>query len=205
MEASKKMNEANPATHQRQKKKPGPAPLVWTLGRVRSRCDIDGDCWLWTGKLVHDRYPAASIGGSSKSVPRWVLEQVLGRPVKPGMNCELRCQNARCVSPECVEEVSTSKMLKAALARAGVRLKRTASTRELNRANAIANGWAKLTQEQARRIRDAKGVRTSADLAAEHGVSEATVASIWAGRRWREPGATVFAPNSSVFSWRPAA
>lgn len=186
------------------KRKPGPVPLVWTLDRVRSRCEVDGDCWLWTGKLVHGRYPAATIDGRNCSVSRWVLEQTLRRPVKAGMHCQLRCQNPRCVSPLCVAEASTSETIKAALAGAKVRLKRKASTRELNRAHAIASGWAKLTQEQADRIREAKGVRTRAELAAEHGVSTATVTGIWSGRRWRDL-TSVVAPQASVFSWRPAA
>ena len=51
---------------------------------------------------------------------------------------------------------------------------------------AIQQGRAKLTMEQARRIRAANGTLT--ELAAQFGVSRALVHQIRAGIRWREAG-----------------
>lgn len=186
--------------------RPGPVAVVWTLDRVKSRCDVKSECWIWQGKCAKGKTPVVAIDKRSVSVPKWVLEQSIGRKLARGQYARLTCGVHACVSPHCVEVGRIAVRNREALARKKPLLVRNAETRLRNRAHALSMGWGKLTLELARQIRTAHadGVPVK-ELATEHGVKPTTIHKLLDGKSWKEPGELVPAANSSVFLWRPAA
>lgn len=186
--------------------RPGPVAVKWTLDRVRSRCEVIGDCWVWQGKCAKGKTPMVAIDKRSVSVPKWVLEQRIGRSLARGQYARLTCAVPACVSPHCVEVGRISVRNREALARKKPMLVRNSETRLRNRAHALMQGWGKLTMEAAREIRAAHADGTpTVELAQAHGVKPATIHKLLAGKSWKEPGELAPAANSSVFLWRPAA
>ena len=171
----------------------------WNTDLVRSRCEVDGDCWIWANGLNNRGYPQASIERKPQLVGRWVLNQMLTSAGRKPLNSKEvavpRCANRLCVSPACPEKRTRSKLLIESYAS-----KARDKEIEARRERAIARGWAKLTHEQAREIRLVQGQRRAVDLGNEFGVHPDTIRRIWRGDKWREQHAA-----NSVFTWRPAA
>lgn len=186
--------------------RPGPIAAKWTLDRVRSRCEIKGDCWVWQGKCAKGKTPMVAIDKRSVSVPKWVLEQSIGRTLVRGQYARLTCGVHACVSPHCLEVGRIAVRNREALARKKPLLVRNAETRLRNRAHALALGWGKLSLEVAREIRAAYAAGEPVkSLAQTHGVKTATIHKLLAGKSWKESGERQPAANASVFTWRPAA
>ena len=133
--------------------RPGPVAVVWTLDRVKSRCEVKSECWIWQGKCAKGKTPKVAIDKRSVSVPKWVLEQSIGRKLARGQYARLTCGVHACVSPHCVEVGRIAVRNREALARKKPLLVRNAETRLRNRAHALSMGWGKLTLELARQIR----------------------------------------------------
>ncbi len=186
--------------------RPGPVAVVWTLDRVKSRCEVADECWVWTGKFAPGKTPMVAIDKRSVSVRKWVLEQRIGRPLARGQYARLTCGVEGCVSPHCVEVGKISARNREALGRKKHLLVRSPETRLRNRAHALSIGWGKLTLEIAREIRAAHASGAPVQsLASTHGVKTTTIHKLLAGKSWKEPGELAPAVNSSVFLWRPAA
>lgn len=168
--------------------------IVWTYEVVRDRCVEEGNCLLWAQSVNNCGYPQARIDGEVTQVARWVLEQSLGRPIKPKHFASPRCRNKLCCSMGCLREMPRGQLLSEAYA-AGRR--NTVAEKARRRANAVLRGMAILDMDKARVIRARFSERTD-DLAAEFGVHPDTIREVWKGRTWKEVG-------NSVFSWRPAA
>lgn len=214
MEASKKMNEANNSAQQRQKKlkagiaperasAPGPVGIPMTLERIKARCRVDGDCWLWLGPVKGGGYPIINKDRKVQTAARMALSLALGREVKAGFVTRMTCGNRLCVSPLCGKEVSRAAMSRESAVKVKGR-RSLPATRQKNREKAVKQGWSKLDMERAAQIRDRKGTARAVDLAVEFGVCKDAIVRIWRGATWADLKTTE-APNSSVFSWRPAA
>jgi hypothetical protein len=71
-----------------------------TLARIKRRCEPDGDCLLWTGKVYANGHPSATefIDGKDKyvGVRRRAYEEYHGVTLKPGQ------QVATCGHPACL-------------------------------------------------------------------------------------------------------
>lgn len=172
----------------------------WDLDLVRTRCDVDGDCWIWSNGVNSQGYPQASIEGYPQLVGRWVVNHMLAQAGKKLLSSREvaypRCQNKLCVSPLCVQKKTRSKLLEEAYAN-GSRDKDLKGRRQ----GAIDRGWAKLTPQQVRdEIRPLHGVKPATELANQYGVHPDTIRRIWRNSKWRDVEAA-----NSVFSWRPAA
>lgn len=171
---------------------------IKSLKHVYDRCvPGDGQCQIWQQSTGSTGYPQASIEGRPQLVARWVLEQRLGRPLLPKHCATPACGDKRCVSADCLREVSKSDVLRNTY-RSG---KRRADLEVDGRRSAmLARGVAKLDMSKARQIRLLRGTDSAAAIGRAFGVSAKTVTSIWSGVRWAEA-----ANGSSVFLWRPAA
>lgn len=167
--------------------------MTWTLKHIKDRCDEVGNCWLWRQTVNSTGYPMMRMGGQTHPVPRWVVEQTIGRAIKPNHCASPACGNRRCCSPTCLREVSRSSLVSESF-RAGKRNK--PSEVESRRANAIRTGMAILSMDKAREIR-ARCQEPLSALAGEYGVTVSTIKKIRANKSWRETGA-------NVFNWRPA-
>lgn len=72
------------------------------LGRIYARCEVSGDCILWTGptsgKGRGGGYGRLSFGGVTSSVHRIVFAIVFG-PIPPRKQIDHTCNNRRCCNP----------------------------------------------------------------------------------------------------------
>ena len=75
------------------------------IERVKSRCVIEGDCWLWTGYMNRGITPQMRLDGQSVPVRRQLLIEI-GRRVLRHESAVARCQTLGCVNPEHVIAVS---------------------------------------------------------------------------------------------------
>ena len=208
------MNEANTASRQRQKKLkagvspevasvPGPAAIPMSLERIKARCRVDGDCWLWLGPVKGGGYPIINKNRKVQTAARLSLSLALGREVRAGFVARPSCGNRLCVSPLCCKEVSRKALARETALKVQGQC-RPPSTRQRNREKLMRQGWAKLDMERATQIRERRGESTAVELALEFGVTRDCIVRIWRGATWADLAKTE-APNSSVFAWRPAA
>lgn len=164
----------------------------WTYERVLSRCIEEGDCQLWQGSVDGGGYAQARIDGKIARVARWVLEDMLGRPIRPKRVATPKCGNRNCCSKLCLSEATVSKVMKKVLAN-----KIPSPTEVANRRAAlIRQGRTVLTMEKARELRSR--TESGAKLEAEFGCHRDTINKARAGKSWK-------AAPSSVFDWRPGA
>jgi len=152
-----------------------------TMDTLRERCRDDGECWEWRGAMVPAGigHPSVMHEGKSWLVRRLVLV-LHGHELTTRVKVVPVCGNARCINPDHLARHTHRHVMRQAAAQ-GKQSSRARSA-------AIARSWrerrAKLTWEDVRAIRasDATGVR----LAAQHGVSEATISAIRLHRIWRD-------------------
>lgn len=127
-------------------------------------------CWLWEATLDTPGYPQIGAERKRVAVHRWVLEQRLGRPIKPRWLACHRCNTPCCVNPDHLYEGTWSDNARDRERTHGPRAhKRTVGP--------------KLTAEQAREI----FVSSEEDfaLAAIYAVNVRVIRAIWRGRSWR--------------------
>jgi len=69
--------------------------------------DMPG-CWIWTGSTAFNdpTYAKTNIGSERFLVHRLMLEQKLGRPIKPGLVVDHLCNLSLCVNPEHLRETT---------------------------------------------------------------------------------------------------
>jgi hypothetical protein len=139
-----------------------------------------GPCEVWTGARSGSGYPMTSVGsrvdGSLRpvGVHVLVLEHVIGRPLREGMDCAHRCDTPLCVNPDHLFEASRQANMDDARAKG-----------RLNPPRGERCAKAKLTDDDVieMRRRRAEGV-TVASLAKEYGVTSATASAATTGRTW---------------------
>lgn len=72
-----------------------------TLGAIKARCAVEGECWTWTGAKVHGRpYIATMRAGKRVNLPaqKHALEAV-GKASPWGGPIKCRCDNDQCCNP----------------------------------------------------------------------------------------------------------
>lgn len=158
----------------------------WTLERLRLRCRMDDECWLWTGAATGKGFGYVNHEGKTAGVCRVAWELSTGRaPV--GLDVWTSCGNSLCCNPPHLECGSRLKHMREIKARGRISQgpRHSFAVRAANRSKSNV----KLTIEGAReiRVRAARSESTRI-IAAEHGVCESTVQKIVAGSLWREDG-----------------
>lgn len=127
-------------------------------------------CWLWTGSLDAAGYGQFMFAGKMRKGHRVSLELHVGPPPDDRRNALHRCGNKACVSPH---------HLYWGTARENSEDSRRDGTLVMGEAHPVA----KLTSERVALAR--ASARTSADLAAEWGVTPTTVDSARRGLSWK--------------------
>jgi len=147
------------------------------IDRIKDRCVMCGDCWLWRGYALHGDQPQIKIDGKAQSVRR-VLYEAMHGPVPEGKEVARTCEHRNCVFH--AEPQSHSKVGKR-VAKTGVyanpaRCAKIAATKRRDEA--------RITWEQAQEMR---GCSETLDEAAErYGISRTTVARIRRGQAWKD-------------------
>lgn len=121
-----------------------------------------GRCWIWSGAKDRDGYGVLADGDKTLAAHR-VSFELHKRRLPPGALIMHSCDTPACVNPAHL----------------------SLGTKRANAADMTAKGRraSKLTADQARAIR-ARAAEPTKKLAAEFGVSAATIRSIVAGRSW---------------------
>lgn len=157
---------------------------VSSLGEVKELCEIDpvddDACWVWPGAKA-GTLPNIKVNGAAGSARVFVWLWSHGRKPGKGRVVRMTCECAACLNPAHMAVQTRAQVLLENHGKANPLLSAARQRR-----TAIQQGRAKLTMEQARRIRAADGTLT--ELAAQFGVSRALVHQIRAGIRWREAG-----------------
>jgi hypothetical protein len=163
------------------------AGVAEIIEHLRSRCDEDGDCLIWTG-AVNTR-PSFILNGQKVSVRRYLYEHTR-RPVSKKLFVCAGCGNMRCVNPHHVKLLDHK-----GIAEAGVKSGRLGSPDHVARMTQSARSRSRIDINVVRSIRAAETVREACDLS---GLHESHVIKIRRNQIWREE-----VSGASVFSWRP--
>jgi len=122
--------------------------------------DPETECWVWRRKITHG-YGYITINRHSHRAHKFFWEQVNG-PVPDGLVLDHAvCQNRACVNPDHLEPVTHA-------------------------VNIQRGKLAKLTMNDARRIRSLPASLKAAEIALEYGVTASTITSVLRGETWRE-------------------
>lgn len=138
-----------------------PITMDWLL----ARCRQEGECLVWLPNTCCNggRDPRSSIGGVRFVVRRAVWAMKTGEALGPGMYPSQSCDTQRCVCPKHIIARHRSELL------AG--FKRDAATRL--RMALARRARSPISDEVVAAIR--LDTRTEREIAAEHGISAATV------------------------------
>ncbi len=127
-------------------------------------------CWLWTGCVKNTGYGRIQVGRRCVLAHR-VSYELHRDPIPPGMHVLHRCDQPGCVNPNHLF--------------LGTHLDNMADREAKGRNNPVrgeAQGTAKLTEADVRKIRAASGKQR--DIAKEFGITQANVWSIRARKTW---------------------
>lgn len=116
-------------------------------------------CWQWLACTRDDGLALKQIAGRQVAARRWIWEQLFG-PIAPGYVIAQACGNNGCINPFHIRKTTLADALRAGLS----------ST---------------LTKGDAAAILQARGLRTSAQLADEYVVSQQAIRDIWRGDTWK--------------------
>lgn len=155
------------------------------IERIKDRCRIEDDCWVWTNGVSAEGYPAMAIAELSQSpiyVRRLVYVVAVG-PLHARRRVYSTCENRLCCNPDHLRAGT-----EAEIARTAYRMERQA--RGVAHSMAIRAGkrsW-KLDQEKAAEIRRlrAAGVPRE-EVARLFGLNVSMVSAITSGRAWPTP------------------
>lgn len=154
----------------------------WLLAHVDYRGD---DCLKWPfGGDPKSGRGALQHNGIKRWAHRWMCMLAHGEPPTPKHTAAHECGKGHegCINPRHLKWKTQAENL-ADCARHGTQPKHTYGSKGL------------LTRTQAAEIREQRGVRTQAQLAADFGVSEGAINDIWRGRTHARP--------SKIDFWSP--
>ena len=155
-------------------------PRKITPAFLKSRCDCDGDdgCWIWKEAHVNGQ-PRMSYQGKPSLAHRVMWELVKGKP--PQHELYATCGNKGCMNPKHRVDIPKAEVPKRQRKDGRMacgKLLAVRRTAEARRRSPIKS------MEVARAIR--MDPRKQDEIAAEHGIAQATVSSIKTGCTWRE-------------------
>lgn len=133
------------------------------------------ECWLWQARISTNGYGSFKIKSRPVSAHRVALMLHLGRQLETGEHVLHSCDSKLCCNPAHLRAGSNAENRREAVERG--RVNRWAGRRAGDK-----NPAAKLNSEQVGRIRSSAA--TCDALAAEFGVSFATISAIRSGRAW---------------------
>ncbi len=150
-----------------------------TLEEIHSRCDEEGDCWIWRDATSQNGYPIMKRSGGPCLLVRRVVAALKGDEPAPRQPVATTCNDKRCCAPEHVHTSTPKKVGKDAAKRGSYsslarRMKVAAAKR--------ASPQAKLSMDKARDIR--LSTKTSVALAAEYEVNVSVIKGIRQNRMW---------------------
>jgi hypothetical protein len=155
------------------------------LNRVRIRCEISGECWLWQQGCSEAGMPIIGVEGKTRAVRRVVYTETHGS-IPDGKKISPRCGHKKCVSPDCLQAV-TQKQAAQNAARRGAYSGRAKIIRTAMAVRAKSH----ITDEIVERIRAAEGPTHL--IAAETGVSLSHAKNIRRGTARKDYVANPFA------------
>jgi hypothetical protein len=147
--------------------------------RIRQRCVEVGDCWEWTGAMQPaGSTPTMRHNGRVTGVRRFLAID-MGLDVTNRVVTH-KCGNSMCVNPDHIAVITRGKLQKRIAKQTNyqtnpLRMKKLADKARQN---------SKLNQEIVDQIRAAEGNQRK--IAAEYGITQATVSCIRSGRTWRD-------------------
>lgn len=171
--------------------------IDWTLDEIKSRCEVEGKCWIWQRALNGEGVPLMTFKGKPIQVRRFVFFELMKKVKRNGYVVTARCLEKRCCSPECLVSLTRKELS----TRVHAKVKASANegaTYARHLRTIIKQGNVTLNLELARKMRREAGGRTLAEIAAEYGVTPKTCSQILRHKSWRES-----AQGASVFNWRP--
>jgi hypothetical protein len=149
------------------------------LERVKAKVIEVGDCWEWQGAM-QSRSPVPTMNFEGKVKPvRRHLAEAMDLPVQ-GKLATYKCGNPLCVHPDHLMVITRKKLQQ----RIAKEFKHHSNPLRLKKLSDRARAHSKLTVELAQAIRDAEGKQR--DIAAQFGVTQATVSVIKRGVTWRD-------------------
>lgn len=165
---------------------------IHTLDDLRQRCHVDDNgCWLWGFSVTHDGQPKvhAIIDGERICTTGGRISWLLSGGKLPAKHVvyRYRCEAKLCLNPGHLR-CGTKAEAGAQLVRIG-RLRGDPARSIINRRNRCSKNIV-LDLVKAREIRASdEPIKT---LAARYGTSNSTIHDVLTGKRWREPGWSVF-------------
>ena len=148
---------------------------------LKSRCEEEGDCWLWTGAQDGHGRAQTRHGGKVVYVRRLVRELTDGKPIPTGFVVAAFCGNNLCISPACSCVATKKERAQMAAARGAfggaIRTRNMTATKQAN---------SRITQELVQRIRLAPP--PCSRIAQDVGVSLSHVKAIRRGTARRDLG-----------------
>lgn len=175
------------------------APGKW-LAEFLSGDHPDGDCILWPYGKDSDGYGTVRVDGVMHKVHRYVCKAVHGAPPAGDIEAAHSCGNGHlgCIHPKHIRWATPVENTADSIAHG-------------THVEGERSGMAKLTADAAREIVAQKGLKTTAELANQFGVSARTIRNVQRGDTWQSArGAGSPAPKrklrlSSLASKREAA
>jgi len=171
---------------------------IRTLTDLKARCDIVGQCWLWTGHCSSGK-PQVSLFYDGKK------RNLAGRRVGlllAGKNVESKVVYAKacCKSPDCIapehSQATSRPVQRKKLAALGV-LKGNPRLKAAAARNGAAKRFAKLGPAKAAEMRARTDLSLS-ELGKAFGVSKSAAGAVRRAEVYRAHA------GASVFTWRPA-
>lgn len=147
--------------------------------RIYDRCEEYGECWEWSGAFQSKRTTPVIHYGERVLAVRRLLAEHMGHNMD-GKIATYDCGNELCVNPAHILVTTRKKLSK----RIAADLKYHMNPVRMKKLSDSARSRGKLTMELARQIREAPG--SQRQIAAQFGISQATVSFIVRNRTWRE-------------------
>ncbi len=127
-------------------------------------------CWLWTGTKNRGGYGRVTIKKPVTAMAHRVAWELAKGPIPSGLSVLHRCDVPGCVNPKHLWLGTNADNMRDMFAK---------GRRPTISLKGSAHPGAKLTEEQVREIRAAKGSRSYRELIAAYGIGRSTLYRIW--------------------------
>ena len=152
-----------------------------TLDEIKSRCEEEGECWIWKDATDSNGYPIAKVDGKCQLVRRVAYSLKPSAPkLQPRQPVIAKCDCRLCVNPSCLRASTIAEVSRMA-GKAG-KLSGLIKGAKIA-AHKRATG-AKIDMEIANSIR--LSGETGPVLAARHNIDRALVNRIKRGGAWKD-------------------